>query len=369
MKKNHIIILVALVCGIISLNIHAQIGRLKTTPYGHTLIGYQTNWFGLSFGTSNTTQPHGEWNIQYYPNSCRSGLNFWKPGGSFKSADYKLHINNYGHVGINIAGYPFYGNNCTTQQQINDVMLQVNGAMFCSKYWTISDSVAKTNMVSLPSSTLSKLLALNPIEYTYKTDYELMSVDSSNTDSMEDKAVGQKYYINDHSTHFGFTAQDLGRVFPNLTTSIGNTAMADYVEVVPLLVKGVQEQQKMIDTLRKINDSLNLQIQNLRQEIVNWKGQTLDTPADNSRLFQNNPNPFDGITTINYYIDETTTVSSATIEIRNIMGTLQTTLTLADISGIGSIDYNGASLNQGYYIYTLKINGSVKDSKMFLKEL
>ncbi|MFY7862170.1 MAG: T9SS type A sorting domain-containing protein, partial [Chitinophagales bacterium] len=81
-----------------------------------------------------------------------------------------------------------------------------------------------------------------------------------------------------------------------------------------------------------------------------------------------NPNPFDGITTISYFIDENITVSSSSIEIRDIMGNLKTTIPLTDRSGVGEITYDGSLLTLGYYIYTLKVNGGVKDSKMFLIE-
>ena len=50
------------------------------------------------------------------------------------------------------------------------------------------------------------------------------------------------------------------------------------------------------------------------------------------------------------------------------MGNLKNTLTLGDRSGMGQIEYNGSSLSHGYHIFTLKVNGSIKDSKMFLKE-
>ncbi|MCU0323600.1 MAG: hypothetical protein MUE72_14385 [Chitinophagaceae bacterium] len=66
------------------------------------------------------------------------------------------------------------------------------------------------------------------------------------------------------------------------------------------------------------------------------------------------------------YIDEATSVSSAIIEIRNIMGILQNTITLGDKSGLGKIEFNAENLAEGYYIYALKVNGNLKDSKMLL---
>ena len=161
---------------------------------------------------------------------------------------------------------------------------------------------------------------------------------------------------------YGLIAQEVDAIFPNLLGSAGNKKSLNYTELIPVLIKGFQEQQKIID-------SQKLELARLRQEIVNWQGRSIDTIGQSkSRLFQNTPNPFDGTTTITYFIDESTSVSSATIEVRNIMGVLQSTMVLQDGTGLGSIEYQGGSLTPGYYIYTLKVNGSVKDSKMFLKE-
>ncbi|MFY8069168.1 MAG: tail fiber domain-containing protein [Flavobacterium sp.] len=374
MKKKNLLLGTLLIFSILTLSINAQVGRLKTTTYGHTLIGYQTDWWGLSFGNSTTTSPYGDWNIQLYGQSYPKSLNFWKPGGSFNSGDFKFAISSYGHVGIGREPNPWVQKTTGSwpwQSQVQNFKLQVGGNAIADAWFTWSDSTIKENMTSIPSTALASLMKLEPLMYNYKSEVDLgcKNLDSSSTSdsAIEDKVTNPNPKM-DTGTHFGFTAQAISRVFPNLVRGIGTIEAVNYIELVPVLVKGVQEQQKTIDTLKKINDSLNLQIQQLRQEIVNWKGSTIDTTQDKTRLFQNNPNPFEGNTTISYYIDENTTVTNAVIEIRNIMGNLQSILTLGDQSGIGQIQFNGSSLNQGYYIYTLKINGSVKDSKMFLKE-
>ncbi len=87
---------------------------------------------------------------------------------------------------------------------------------------------------------------------------------------------------------------------------------------------------------------------------------------DRSKLYQNNPNPFRGRTTITYFIDEKNSVGSATIDVRNLMGYLQTSISLDDKSGLGKVEFDASNLQDGFYIYTLKVNGDVKDSKMFL---
>jgi hypothetical protein len=202
-------------------------------------------------------------------------------------------------------------------------------------------------------------MKINPIEYNYK------SIDLSSPRSACDPKEGitDNLPTTDSLKRYGFTAQNIKRIFPILTSTLReNIGVVDYVGFVPLLVKGMQEQQEIIE-------SQNLQIQSLRQEIINWKGRSIDSISQTqTRLFQNNPNPFDAHTTFTYFIDENSSFSSATIEVRNIMGVLQNTLILGDRSGLGRVEYDGSSLSIGYYIFSHKVDGIVKDSKMFLKE-
>jgi len=244
--------------------------------------------------------------------------------------------------------------------------LQIFGNAIANDWYTFSDSSIKENVAPI-TNVMSQLMKINPIEYNYKSVKLSANTIDSNLKEVDSNIA---YPTTDPKRRYGFTAQQVKRVFPNLEEEFTeNIGVVNYVGFIPLLLGGVQEQQKSIDTLRITIDSLNLQIQNLREEIIAWKGRSIDTTnQNNTKLFQNNPNPFNGNTTISYFIDENIAISSATIEVRNIMGNLQTTLTLGDRSGLGSIDYDGSLLTQGYYIYTLKLNGSIRDSKMFLKE-
>ena len=362
--KKQLIITGTVILSILTLNVNAQ-GIFKVTS-GSAQVGYQNyKWLGFGYNSSNPSSHQSQWGIEHW----NGGLNFWKPGPSFNSGDYKMHISDYGHVSIGNPANPWFQKTAGSwpfQYQVQNFKLQVHGNVVAigGNYFTHSDSAAKENMVNLPDNTLSKLLQLVPLKYNYKQNYNIGAYDVDTTgidSSITGKTIGLNPN-NDTSLHFGFTAQAIGRLFPNLVAGIGNSEAVNYIEFIPLVVRGIQDQQKIID-------SQSLQIQQLRQEIINWQGRSIDTTNQNaSRLFQNNPNPFDGVTTITYFIDENTSITSAAIEIRNIMGNLQSTITLGDRSGLGSVEYDGSSLTQGYYIYTLKLNGSVKDSKMFLKE-
>jgi hypothetical protein len=314
------------------------VGELNLTPNGYNNLTY----LNVSNPTGNMTTSTTQLYIR--------GL---KSNGSQGS---EVNIGTSGFMGVNGLPTPGRVRSCgfLGLSTCSNFRLQVFGNAIANDWYTFSDSSIKENIEPI-SDVLPNLMMMHPISYNYKP----VKLGASDADTSSNDTI---IPTTDPKLRFGFTAQEVKRVFPNLEEEYTeNLGVVNYVGFIPLLVRGIQEQQKTID-------SLNLQIQNLRQEIVNWKGKTLDTPSDQSRLFQNNPNPFDGNTTISYYIDENSTVTTATIEIRNIMGNLITSITLADMTGLGEISYSGSNLSQGYYIYTLKINGSVKDSKMFLKE-
>ena len=364
MKKTFFLTATVIFC-VLTLNINAQIGVLKASG-DKVQIGYQNyRWLGLGFNSSSPTSNQSQWGIEHWD----GGLNFWKPSPSTNSGNYKMFIHDQGFVGINGKPNPGRVRSCgfLGLSTCSNFRLQVFGNAIADAWHTFSDSSIKENVVPV-TNVMSSLMKMSPIEYSYKA----IRLSADRTDSISKDSINDNNVINTHpKRRYGFTSQQVKRVFPLLEEEYTeNLGCVDYVGFVPLLVAGAQEQQRTIDTLRGTIDSLNLQIQSLRQEIINWQGRSIDTIGQSrSRLFQNNPNPFDGNTTITYFIDENAAVTSATIEVRNIMGTLQSTITLNDGTGLGSVQYNGSNLNPGYYIYTLKINGSVKDSKMFLKEL
>lgn len=295
-------------------------------------------------------------------------IDYWKNlyfRSGATNSNTTFHISDNGFVGINGVANP----NQTVWNKIpgtnawrfgNNFRLQVFGNALANDYYTFSDSSIKENVNPI-ANVINLIMKMNPIEYNYKpsklSETSMALSDSALIDSTNYKIT------TDIKRRYGFTAQEVKRIFPLLEEEFTeNLGVVNYVGFVPLLVKGMQEQQKTID-------SQKLEIAQLRQEIINWKGSSIDTVNQNaSKLFQNNPNPFDGTTTISYFIDENATITTATIEVRDIMGTLKATLSLGDRSGLGQVEYDGSTLTQGYYIYTLKLNGSVKDSKMFLKE-
>ena len=367
MKKLKLLSTVVIL-GVMTLNVNAQsIFKVTKSGQNHANMPLGSNlWI-----TNNTTNGDFGKRIRFHHSGGDGFIDFWpsfyirrgNPNQNGNGALVSAMFNEHGMMGINMKPWDRTKSGYDNWQQ----KLWVNGRVVADAFLQYSDVSLKTNINPLPNA-LSKIMQLAPISYKYRGDK--MVGDSLPTDSAFMESDNAEFYTRDTVTiHYGFTAQELDTLFPDLVANFGVSKGVNYVEFVPVLVKGIQEQQKIIDTLKKKNDSLMLQIENLRQEIINWQGRSIDTIGQSrSRLFQNNPNPFDGNTNITYFIDENTSVTSANIEVRNIMGNLQSTIVLNDGTGLGTVTYNGSSLTAGYYIYTLKINGSIKDSKMFLKE-
>lgn len=350
MKKINLTNTLILGLLIFSIHLNAQTGafRVRRTNAKDAAIqiGYDDYRY-LTFGKSTSTPNNGAWSIEHWD----EGLNFWKPWPNNHWGNYKMHILEEGHVGINGKANPGYTRNSGFFGGTKNTgfYLQVYGHAVSRGWWIFSDSSIKENVVQI-QNVLPQLLKMKPIEYNYKPIK--LSAECKDTIKGEDTAYNNSIDT-DSKKHYGFTAQEVSRIFPVLeeayTEKIG---VVNYVEFVPLLVRGIQEQQAIIETLK--------------QEIADLKGKTVYTDVDKTKLFQNDPNPFRGTTNFTYFIDENVTVTNAAIEIRNIMGVLQSTVALGDKSGLGKATFDSNGLSDGYYIYTLKINGSVKDSKMLL---
>jgi len=101
-------------------------------------------------------------------------------------------------------------------------------------YSSVSDKRLKKNIESLDGM-LDKIMLLNPTKYNFKTQAD------------------------DEAKSYGLIAQELEEVFPEVVTingddtngnGISDLRMVSYTELVPVLIKGMQEQQEMIKELR-----------------------------------------------------------------------------------------------------------------------
>jgi len=85
-------------------------------------------------------------------------------------------------------------------------------------------------------------------------------------------------------------------------------------------------------------------------------------PSNSSLLLnQNNPNPFDGFTTITFSVEPN---SHVRLDIYNLLG--QNIMTLTPNAGHQKIVFSAADFENGIYLYTLAVDGQVVDSKKMI---
>ncbi len=168
--------------------------------------------------------------------------------------------------------------------------------------------------------------------------------------------------------HHGFIAQDLQKIFPNSIvygkeTDTSYLGVA-YSEFIPILTLAIQEQQVIIEMQRANIDSLKQKL-----DLVFASNRIKDSKSINSQkellnqiplLFQNHPNPFDGVTFIDYFLPDNTT--NAFLKVVDNNGKLVKAFPI-NRTGFGQIELDCSNMAQGTYYYTLLINNQAVDTK------
>jgi hypothetical protein len=139
-------------------------------------------------------------------------------------------------MAISENGYVGMGSIPTSSYRLN-----VSGTVGATGYVNTSDLRLKTNISSL-SNAMKTLNLLIPISYDKKI---------SLTDSVYEKH------------EFGFIAQEVQKVLPQLVTEgkdKDKLLSMDYISIIPLLTKAMQEQDALIKNAQKENATLKLQL-------------------------------------------------------------------------------------------------------------
>lgn len=173
---------------------------------------------------------------------------------------------------------------------------------------------------------------------------------------------------------YGLLAQDVQEVMSEFVSSTevvvdekGGTKKSvateylgvNYLDMIPVLIKAIQEQNALIEAQAARIDQLEAQSNDTDSE----DNTTTPHPnSDNSRLipqstgkvFQNNPNPFKNNTRISYELPENT--RQATLMITDMSGRQVATYTL-DKQRTGEVSVNANGLPNGTYVYVLMADG------------
>ncbi|MFM1934049.1 MAG: hypothetical protein RL360_929, partial [Bacteroidota bacterium] len=183
----------------------------------------------------------------------------WSGSAAGKS-QYAHFIHTRHNAGTNGNAIDFYLSNGTADNTIANGStlamtltspgeISIPGTMTSSGYVTSSDSRLKTNIVDI-SNALDTLSLLRPVKYLKKYD-----LPESNYRKKE----------------LGFIAQEVQQVLPYLVTE-GNDKdkllSLDYISIIPLLTKAIQEQEIKFKKLNQERDLLENRMQKIQLRLL-----------------------------------------------------------------------------------------------------
>ena len=147
----------------------------------------------------------------------------------------------------------------------------------------------------------------------------------------------------------------------------------NYIELIPVMIKGMQEQQSTIDRQQSVIDKQQSLINAQQQQIDELKQLMQRVIASNSSdaksaeaigayLIQNTPNPFSENTTIKCYLPSS--IKQAQLAVYNMKGQLIKSYKLS--GGMNNVNMIAGSLASGQYTYSLLADGKKVDSKSMI---
>ncbi len=241
------------------------------------------------------------------------------------------------------------------------------GNVYTTGSYSASDARLKKNIENMTSA-LDIIKKLNPKAYEFRQDgnYSLMNLPKGK--------------------HYGIMAQELEAVFPSMVADTKfDVGMAkqnkefkhgapnepnleqqaketidykavNYTELIPVLVKAVQEQQQTIEGQQK-------RIEQLEAKVNKLSGGNSAVSLTKASLGDASPNPVNGSAIVSYNLP----VSSRTahILITDIKGSIIKQVNIGG-NGSGQVQLNTASLAAGTYTYSLFVDGAKVDTKQLL---
>ena len=319
--------------------------------------------------------------------------------GVFGKAGNSSGMKNFGVAGVlfdaasganGYNGAAIYGNSLTSTSDLINIEgryagyfngnARVTGVLTAGSVVTSSDYRLKENIRSLSPTDgcLSKLMDMNVVEFNniqreYETsnlvedtdESELMEMDSLTTIAglnTEDENSRACWYEEDSpiikNKHYGLIAQELKEIYPDLVVESQDGFLAiNYLEIIPLLIRSVQELKCELDASKNNNAPVQ------RESTRSAKEEATAIDAIVTALYQNTPNPFTESTLIR--CDVADDVVKADLYIYNMNGEQITEYAITE-RGETSVVIDGGILNAGMYLYALIADGQVIDTKRMI---
>lgn len=342
--------------------------------------GNNNTAFGLWAGNSTTT---GSYNT--FIGTVTGTLN--TTGSNNTSLGYNANVSSGALTNATAIGHTATVNASNKVRIGNSSVTVIEGQVA----WTsVSDGRFKNNIKEEVKG-LEFIKKLRPVSYQFdaKTFDEFLM--KNMPDSIKASRSQEVDYTASSSViHTGFIAQEVEQAAKDchynfdgvhLPVDDNDNYGIAYSQFVVPLVKAVQELSGITDSLGKVItkqdsvinaknakvDDLQNQISNCCSNIIIGKGLTNSETVVSSNttaiLYQNNPNPFNQQTNIQYSIP--TNSSTSSIMVFDLTGKLIKTIPVTTF-GNASITINGNELNPGMFVYSLIVDGKIIDTKSMI---
>lgn len=274
--------------------------------------------------------------------------------GIFGSSSYPY----YNYIDGSYAGF-FYGNIKVTNGTINGTLTNSSDERLKEDVEEIADTERGED-----GSVISKLELLTPVSYRYK---DMNAGKERGTyvdkDGKEVELPEEKPSQVMTKRHFGFVAQELQQVYPDLVYENDNGYLSvNYTELIPILVQSIKELKSEIDELKSTAGMAS------HAPLTEGELETLSIPfregvGVGSSMSQNIPNPFSEKTDIAIFLPES--VQTATLYIYDLSGKQ---LEQHPVEGRGEtvMTIHADKMDAGMYVYSLIADKKVVTTKKMI---
>ena len=223
-------------------------------------------------------------------------------------------------------------------------------AVYATAFNVSSDYRLKENIKKIKSECIDNIMRLNVVSYNLKP--RMVSSGDTTTTLVS-------YYANDsellQKDHYGLIAQELREIYPDLVYEGSDGYLSvNYIEIIPLLIKSIQELRLQVDELTYSPEKAVLR---------NGGTTNTDDIIYSAVLYQNNPNPFTENTSIKCVIPQD--VAKADLYIYDMNGHQIESRNIGQRGNV-SLLIEGNSLDAGMYLYSLITDGTVVDTKRMI---
>ncbi len=230
-----------------------------------------------------------------------------------------------------------------------------------NSFMVTSDSRLKSDVKSL-SNSADMLSSLSPVSYSLVAQSVASDGPASKISSAESVSLDESCAPTppDPRTRYGFLAQEVKELFPELVVEDENGTMGiDYIGFIPILVDAVRDLRGRLEEQEKA-------VAHMGGGGIMRKSATADRDrllAEGCVLEQNRPNPFSSTSEIVCNIP--VSVSEASIYVYDLQGQQILHLPVSEREST-SVSIEASSLNPGMYIYSLIADGVEIDSKRMI---